>query len=83
MARLITAPELLFSIYIEALLSIQCGNVFITQKKWKHSLDNNDVVGRSVVVSEKLNWEVISDGLLRFNERVYVPADSPLRYKLL
>src|SRR6266699_1056482 len=83
MARLITAPELLLPIYVEAFLFIQCGDAFVTQKKWKYSLDNSDVVGRNVVANEKLNWEVILDGLLRFNERIYVSADSPLRYELL
>ncbi len=46
-------------------------------------LDNNDIVGRNVVVSEKLNWEVILDSLFRFNEKVYIFVDLLLRYKLL
>jgi len=80
---LITAPKLLFSTYIKAFLFIQCKDAFVIQEKWKHSLDNNDATNRSVVVNEKLNWKVISDNLFRFNEKVYIFTDSPLRYKFL
>ncbi len=45
-------------------------------------MDNNDAVGRNIVTNKKLNWKIISNSLFRFNERVYVFADSPLRYKL-
>ena len=55
MTRLITAPELLFSIYIEVFLFTQYKDVFVIQEKWKHSLDNNDIVGRNVVINKKLN----------------------------
>ncbi len=82
-ARLITTPELLFPIYIEVLLSTQYKDVFIIQKKQKYLLDNNDIVDRSVIANEKLNQEVISDDLLRFNKRVYILVNSLLRYEFL
>ncbi len=53
--KLITVPELLFSTYIETLLSMQRRDAFVIQKKWKYSLDNNDVANRNVVTNEKLN----------------------------
>ena len=83
MARLITAPELLFLTYTKAFLFTQYKDVFVIQKKWKYLLDNNDTASRNVVANKKLNWEIISNDLLRFNEKVYIFTDLPLKYKLL
>ena len=81
--KLIIVPELLFSTYIETLLFIQYKDVFVIQKKWKHSLDNNNVINRNVIANKKLNWKIISNGLFQFNKRIYIFTDSSLKYKLL
>ena len=79
--KLVIAPEQLFPIYEDALLFVQCRDVFVVEEKWKQCRGRGNKAGR--VHSGSFEWQIDPDRLLRLNGRVYVLIASLLRLELL
>ncbi len=53
------------------------------QKKWKYPWDKSNIISLKNGEKLKSNWKIGPNGLLRFNKKIYILAESLLRLKLL